>query len=277
MYPRLFELGPVTVYTYGLLLAAAYLLGLYLAVRRARSFGLDGNRVLDLGIYIIISALVGAKLLLLIVDFEYFRRQPAELWTLARSGGVFYGGLVLAFVVGAWYVRKHRLPFSLTADAIAPGIALGHVVGRLGCLMAGCCYGRPTTEPWGITFTDPFANANVGTPLHVALHPTQLYEAGAELVILLLLLGTERIGRRFAGRTFWLYILLYGISRFTIEFFRGDPRGMLWGFSTSQIISIVLIPVAAVMLVVMAKRGAPVIAEQAAQPAQTSRPRRRGR
>jgi len=110
MFPRLFELGPITVYSYGVLLASAYLLALYYSVRRARRFGLDGNRVLDLGIYIIISALIGAKLLLLIVDFDYFRRQPAELWTLARSGGVFYGGLVLAFAVAFWYVRKHRLP-----------------------------------------------------------------------------------------------------------------------------------------------------------------------
>jgi len=120
MLPRLFELGPITVYSYGVLLASSYLLALYYSVRRARRFGLDGNRVLDLGIYIIISALIGAKLLLLIVDFDYFRRQPAELWTLVRSGGVFYGGLVLAFAVGFWYVRRYRLPIWPVADAIAP-------------------------------------------------------------------------------------------------------------------------------------------------------------
>ena len=135
--------------------------------------------MLDLGIYIIISALVGAKLLLLIVDFDYFRRQPAEIWTLARSGGVFYGGLIVAFAVGVWYVRKHRLPVWTTwRTPIAPGIALGHVVGRFGCLLAGCCYGKPTTLPWGITFTDPFAASNVGTPLHVALHPTRAVRGG---------------------------------------------------------------------------------------------------
>jgi hypothetical protein len=131
MLPQLLELGPITVYSYGVLLASAYLLALYYSVRRARRFGLDGNRVLDLGIYIIISALIGAKLLLLIVDFDYFRRQPAELWTLVRSGGVFYGVLVLAFAVGFWYVSKHRLPVWPVADAIAPGIALGHVVRAL--------------------------------------------------------------------------------------------------------------------------------------------------
>src|SRR5437899_4468222 len=151
MYPRLFELGPVTVYTYGVLLAAAYLLGLRLAMVRAARRGLDATRVLDLGIYIIISALVGAKLLLLITDFQTFKNDPRELVTLARSGGVFYGGLILAVVVALWYIRRVGLPLSPTCDVFAPGIALGHVVGLFACLFAGCCYGKPTTKPWGIT------------------------------------------------------------------------------------------------------------------------------
>ena len=229
------------MYTYGVLLAAAYLFGLQLARVRARNRGLDANRVLDLGIYIIISALVGAKLLLLITDFKSFTNDPRELLTLARSGGVFYGGLIVAVVVALWYIRRVGLPLWTTCDVFAPGIALGHVVGRFGCLFAGCCYGKPTTRPWGITFTDPFAAANVGTPLGVALHPTQLYEAGAELLILTVLLLTERKGRPFAGRTFWLYMLLYAISRFIIEFYRGDDRGTVGMFSTSQFISICLL------------------------------------
>ena len=267
MLPVLFELGPITVYSYGVLLASAYLLALYYSVRRARRFGLDANRVLDLGIYIIISALVGAKLLLLIVDFDHFWRQPAEIWTLLRSGGVFYGGLVLAFLVGLWYVRKYRLPVWPVADAVAPSIALGHVVGRLGCLLAGCCYGTPTSLPWGVTFSDTFAASNVGTPLHVALHPTQLYDGGAELLILLFLLLTEKWWRKRAGWTFWVYILLYGISRFVVEMFRGDPRGMTMGYSTSQFISIILVPLALAMLVVLWRWTAePAAAPQASPP-----------
>ena len=127
MYPRLFELpwsigpmGPITVYTYGVLLAAAYLLGLKLAMVRAKRRGLDANRVLDLGIYIIISALIGAKLLLLITDFRAFTSNPRELLTLARSGGVFYGGLILAVIVALIYIRKARLPFWTTTDVFAP-------------------------------------------------------------------------------------------------------------------------------------------------------------
>jgi phosphatidylglycerol---prolipoprotein diacylglyceryl transferase len=257
MYPRLFELGPITVYTYGVLLAAAYLLGLKFAMVRAKARGLDAVRVLDLGIYIIISALVGAKLLLLITDFRSFRADPRELLTLARSGGVFYGGLILAVVVALWYIRRAGLPLWTTCDMFAPGIALGHVVGRFGCFFAGCCYGKPTTLPWGITFTDPFAAANVGTPLGVHLHPTQLYEAGAEALILLGLLLIEKKGRPYPGRTFWLYILLYAVSRFIIEFFRGDERGTVGMFSTSQFISLVLAPLAIGMLVYLARAKAP--------------------
>jgi phosphatidylglycerol:prolipoprotein diacylglycerol transferase len=264
MYPRLFEIGPITVYTYGLLLAAAYLLGLQFASVRAKARGLDPGRVLDLGIYIIISAIVGAKLLLLAVDFDYFRRQPMEIFSLARAGGVFYGGLILAVLVSLWYLRRHKLPLWVMCDVFAPAIALGHVVGRFGCFFAGCCYGRPTSLPWGITFHDPFAASYVGTPLGVPLHPTQLYEAGAELLILGVLLVTEKKGRPFEGRTFWAYMLMYGISRFIIEIFRGDERGMIAGLSTSQFISVVLVPLSLAMLVWLSRQpqsGAVSVAE----------------
>jgi phosphatidylglycerol:prolipoprotein diacylglycerol transferase len=257
MYPRLFELGPISVYTYGVLLAAAYLLGLKLAMVRARARGLDQARMLDLGIYIIISALLGGKLLLLVTDFSTYTSNPRELLTLLRSGGVFYGGLILAVGVALWYMRRARLPLWTTCDVFAPGIALGHVVGRIGCLFAGCCYGKPTTQPWGITFTDQFAADNVGTPLNVPLHPTQLYEAGAEALILVFLLATEKRWRPFAGRTFWLYILLYAVSRYVIEMFRGDPRGTVLSFSTSQFISVLLAPLAIVMLLYLSRRGEP--------------------
>src|SRR5215203_6910345 len=220
MHPILFEVGGFPVYTYGVLLAVAYLLGLQFALVRARSRGLDPNRVMDLGIWIIISALAGAKLLLLIVEWDTYRRNPAELLTLVRSGGVFYGGLILAVLVAFWYMGRHRLPFWTTCDVFAPGIALGHVTGRLGCFAAGCCYGKPTDVPWAVVFTNPAAAANVGTPLGIPLHPTQLYEAGAELLILGVVLFMERRGRGFPGRTFWGYMFLYAVSRFIIEFYR---------------------------------------------------------
>ena len=122
-----------------------------------------------------------------------------------------------------------------SADLFAPGIALGYMVGRLGCLMAGCCYGKPTDVAWAVTFTDPAANLNVGTPLNVALHPTQLYEAGAGFVILIALLLLEKRPGHFAGRTFWSFAFLYAVLRFVIEFYRGDDRGMVLNtLSTSR-------------------------------------------
>jgi phosphatidylglycerol:prolipoprotein diacylglycerol transferase len=266
MHPRLLELpwtipriGTITVYTYGVLLAAAYLLGLQLALKRARARHLDSTRVMDLGIYIIISALVGAKILLLVTDFQTFKSNPAELLNLLREGGVFYGGLIVAVTVALWYIKRVGLPLWTTCDVFAPGIALGHIIGRFGCFFAGCCFGRPTTVPWAITFTDPFAAANVGTPLNVPLHPTQLYEAGAEFLILIVLLTTEKRGRKFAGRTFWLYMLLYSVSRFVIEFYRGDERGSVGPLSTSQFVSVILAPLAVGMLVYLGRwAGGPV-------------------
>jgi phosphatidylglycerol:prolipoprotein diacylglycerol transferase len=141
------------------------------------------------------------------------------------------------------------MPFWTTCDAFAPAIALGHVTGRLGCFAAGCCYGKPGNVPWAVVFTNPAAAANVGTPLGIPLHPTQLYESGAELLILIVLLATERRGRPFPGRTFWLYMILYGVSRYIIEFYRGDPRGVIFGVSTSQFISLLLVPLAIAMLI----------------------------
>lgn len=256
MHPILFEVLGFPVYTYGVLLAAAYLLGLQFALMRARTRGLDPNRVMDLGIWIIISALAGAKLLLVIVEFDTYK-NPAELMTLLRSGGVFYGGLIAAVVVALWYLRRYRMPMWTVTDVFAPGIALGHVIGRLGCLFAGCCFGRPTSVPWAITFHSEYAAQNVGTPLNIPLHPTQLYEAAAELLILGFLLATERKGRPFPGRTFWLYMLFYGISRFIIEIYRGDARGTVGMFSTSQFVSLILVPLAIVMLIVLGRRADP--------------------
>ena len=257
MHPILFEIRGFPVYTYGVLLAAAYLLGLQFALMRGRQRGLDPNRIMDLGIWIIISALAGAKLLLLVIDFKTFTSSWSAFMTLLRSAGVFYGGLIAAVVVALWYLKRHKMPMWTVTDVFAPGIALGHVVGRLGCLFAGCCFGRRTAVPWAITFHSEFAAQNVGTPLEVPLHPTQIYEAGAELLILVLLLTTERRGKPFPGRTFWSYMLLYGISRSIIEFYRGDPRGMIWGFSTSQFLSLLIVPLAIAMLVILSRRPAP--------------------
>jgi phosphatidylglycerol:prolipoprotein diacylglycerol transferase len=276
MHPILFEVAGFPVYTYGLLLAAAYLLGLQFALMRAKSRGLDQNRVMDLGIWIIVSALVGAKGMLVVVEPRQFSfTSTDDLWNLFRSAGVFYGGLIAAVTVALWYLWRHRMPVWTVTDVFAPGIALGHVIGRLGCLLAGCCFGREAPGlPWAITFHSQFASQNVGTPLGVPLHPTQLYEAGAELLILGALLLTERRGRPFPGRTFWSYMLFYAVSRFIIEFYRGDSRGTVDVFgadlSTSQFVSILLVPLSLAMLVYLGRTYGPQPADTATRRARAA-------
>ena len=257
MYPLLLELGPLNIYSYGVILGGAYFLALWYALRRARRAGLNEQRIVDLGIVGIVSAVVGAKLMLLVVDFDRYAADPSQLTALLMAGGVFYGGLLLAVPVCWWYIRRNGLPLWTTCDLFAPGIALAQGVGRMGCLLAGCCYGQPTEAPWGVTFTSTLAAANSGTPLGVALHPTQIYESAAVLLILGVLLAGERRWRQFPGRTFWTYVLLYAVARIVIELFRGDPRGMVFEtLATSQFVSALLVPASIVMLVRLGRRDA---------------------
>jgi phosphatidylglycerol:prolipoprotein diacylglycerol transferase len=160
---------------------------------------------------------------------------------------VYYGGLILALAASAWYLHRTKLPSWKVADITAPGIALGQAIGRIGCLSAGCCYGKPTNLPWGITFTNEYSAENVGVPLNVSLHPTQIYESLATFLLFLYL--TWRLWRtHFVGQIILEYLMLYAALRFVIEFFRGDEdRGfVLHGLlSTSQLISILTIVAAA--------------------------------
>jgi phosphatidylglycerol:prolipoprotein diacylglycerol transferase len=245
MHPVLWELnlGPLghfTLGTYGLFYAAAFLVAVRLSMSYARREGIDPTRMIDLGIWSLLAGIVGAKLLLVVVDFPYYWHHKMEILYSWRSAGVFYGGFLAALLVGAVYVRRTHLPLGRTADAVTPGLALAQAVGRLGCLAAGCCYGKPTTSAWAITFVDPRARDLTGVPLRVPLYPTQIYHGVADLALFLLLVWFYR--RKWAdGVVFWVYVLLYAILRFVIEFFRGDFRGEVLGglLSTSQLISVV--------------------------------------
>jgi phosphatidylglycerol---prolipoprotein diacylglyceryl transferase len=235
-------IGPLILHTYGVLLAVAFLAGLWMAGRQAKKAGLEGSRVSDMAVYVLIAGLLGAKLLLVLVEWPYFRANPREVFSIFQSGGVFYGGLLAALPVAWWYVRRHSLPGWRTADAVAPAVVLGQAIGRLGCLAAGCCHGRPAQVPWAITFHDPYVARTVGTPLDVPLHPTQIYEALATFSIFLFLLWLGK-RKRFEGQVTLAYIALYAVLRSVIEFFRGDSaRGSLFDglLTTSQFIGILL-------------------------------------
>jgi phosphatidylglycerol:prolipoprotein diacylglycerol transferase len=245
MHPVLFHAGQFTLHTYGLLVSTGVLLGLWLARTQAESAGLDPDRIWNLGIYMVLAALVGAKLWLVLADWGYYADHPREIFGFGTllSGGTYYGGFLSAGLVALLYGRHFRMSFLALADVYVAPLALGHAIGRLGCFAAGCCYGKPTKLPWGVTFHDPYAHFLVGTPLHIRLHPTQLYEAGAEFATFAFLLYLRR-RQRFTGELFAAYALLYGVTRGTIEFFRGDPdRTMLAGgaFSLMQVVSVALI------------------------------------
>ena len=242
MYPEIFHLRFLA--TYGVLVAAGFLTALWMAGRLAKQQGLNPETITNLGIYCALAGLAGAKLMMFVVDFRYYAERPAEIFTLGtlRAGGVFYGGLIAAIAVAVWYMRKAKLPGLKTADVFAPAIALGHGIGRIGCFMAGCCWGVECDRPWAVTFTDPAANDLVGVPLNRPLHPTQLYESAAEFLIFAILYRMLRKPHA-EGAILAAYLALYGTARFIVEFFRFHEQGNLWGtpLDTSQWISLILI------------------------------------
>jgi len=243
VHPRLLTTPFFTVHTFGVLLAAAYLTSLWWLLRGAKRTNVDVEAVTSLGTWAIVGAIAGAKLLLIARSIGDYSWTAADLKSILTSAGDFYGGFIGGVAASAIYFWRHsNLRFWVVADLAAPAIALGQAIGRIGCLMAGDDYGRPTNLPWAITFTDPDAAAVGGAPLGVPLHPVQLYES---LVCLVLFAVLVRLARRkhADGDIIIAYTLLYAIARFVLEFFRGDAdRGFLFGgaLSTSQFIAICL-------------------------------------
>jgi phosphatidylglycerol---prolipoprotein diacylglyceryl transferase len=259
MYPEIFHLS--FLHTYGLLVALAFLAGLWMTTRLARQAKLPTETVANLGIYCALAAIVGAKIMMFLVDIPYYTQHPGEIFSFAtlEAGGVFYGGLLGALAIAIWYMRQTHLPSLLTADVFAPGIALGHGIGRLGCFSAGCCWGVECHLPWAVTFKNPVANQLVGVPLNTPLHPTQLYESFAEFLIFGILYWRFRRPHT-TGAIISLYMMLYSTARFIVEFFRYHEQGNLWGgpLDTSQWLSIALFLLGASYFVAMRRRVVPL-------------------
>jgi phosphatidylglycerol:prolipoprotein diacylglycerol transferase len=224
MHPILFQVGSFTVYSYGVLVATGVLLGVWLAAYDAPRTGLSPIKVWNLGIYGILVALATSKLWLIFSAWSYYAENPREIFSAAtlQSGGTFYGGLLGGIVWTIFYTRREKMPLLPTLDVSSAPVALGHAIGRLGCFAAGCCFGKPTTLPWAVTFTSEVAARISGTPLNVPLHPTQLYEAGAEFLNFLLLYFAG-CRWRFPGQVVGAYLMLYGVERGSLEFLRADP------------------------------------------------------
>ncbi len=252
MHPVLFHIGPFALHTYGVLVATAFLGAIGLALREARRVNEDADRILDLCFYVLIAAIVGSRILYVVIQWPTFQHDPVEILRIWHGGLVFYGGFIAALVTALWYIKTRGLSTWKTADILAPPLAFGQFVGRIGCFFAGCCYGKPCELPWAVTFTNPESLAPKGIPLH----PTQVYSAINGLLIFVVLMGLRRI-KTFEGQIFWFYVLLYGVTRVGIEFFRGDDRGMLMGgaVSTSQLIGVILAAVATAMLILLKRRS----------------------
>lgn len=251
MFPELFRIPGlgIPIATYGVLLAIGFIAALWLTAHLAARDGLSRDRIYDLGLYILAASLIGSKVLMVITEWsdyggDWRRIFSFDLW---RSGGVYYGGFLIALLVSVFLMRRWKLPWRKTSDAFAPGVALGHSIGRLGCFSAGCCWGKPTTSWIGVHFTAK-ASELTGVPIDSALVPTQLIEAAANLVIFGFLMWLRK-RRSFDGQIIYSYLMIYGVVRFTIEFWRDDPRGQVFGLSTSQFISVIMFALGLVMTV----------------------------
>ena len=242
MYPVLFKLGPFTIYTYGLMVAIGCLVGFFYVRGEARRIGFDADKIMSLFLWVLISGFAGGRILYIIVEWERFLNEPLRT-IFGRGGFVFYGGFILAFGIGIWQIRRKSLNIWKTADIFAPAVAVAYAIGRIGCFLNGCCYGRSTDSWLGVSFPPESPVGSLGEPLI----PIQLISS-LNLFIIFAVLIILRPYKKFDGQLFWIYVLLYGVSRSIIEIFRGDPRGHIWMFSTSQFIGIVFAFLALIML-----------------------------
>ncbi len=245
MHPILLKLGPLTIHTYGFFVALGFLTGILMAKKEAVRVGENPEQIMDLCFYILISSVIGARLFYVFTMPGHFFKNPLEIFKIWEGGLVFYGGFISALVFAIVYLKKHRIEIWKIADLLAPSLAIGHALGRIGCFFAGCCYGKICELPWAVTFSHPESLA----PLGISLHPTQLYEAFSNFTIFAIL-WMLRIRKQFEGQVFWVYVMIYGSVRSILEIFRDDFRGGFMGpLSPSQVIGIAMAIAAGIMLV----------------------------
>ena len=231
MHPILFKIGQLTIYTYGFFVFLGVAFGYIAARKSALKSGISDPAFADIFFWGIISSFLGARLLYILVEIKNLSLDPWGI-IFGRAGFVFYGGVLAGFTTVYFLAKKFKVDFMKLCDSLVLGLPLGHALGRVGCFFYGCCYGRPS-ERCGLLFP-PESPAGM---LRVKVLPVQLIEAFS-LFILFLLLWVISGRKKFNGQIFSLYLILYPLLRFVLEFLRFDPRGSFYGFSTSQIISV---------------------------------------
>lgn len=235
----LFHFGPFTVYSYGTVLALAFILSLFLMVKRAYKIEIPKQTVYDLGIWMIVGGLLGARIAYVLFHMDEFWHRPLEIFMIHRGGLVFYGSFVGGVIFLWFFLKRRKLSFLKFADFIIPIIALAHGIGRVGCFLNGCCYGKPTECPWGVDFPAGSSPAQHYGLSH-SIHPTQLYEALLLVTLFFVLLWIDK-RKKFEGQTFFSYLLIYPLMRFFLEFFRGDHYKIVFNvFTQYQIYSLIL-------------------------------------
>ncbi|MBX7147621.1 prolipoprotein diacylglyceryl transferase [bacterium] len=262
MHPVLFYIpdflpfiGGRPIHTYGALVATAFLVGLWWSKTEAKRVGLSPERVLDLFFYIVLSAIIGSRLLYVVASVPQWWKDPMVFVRFWEGGLVFYGGLIGAVATSVYYTRKHDLPFFKVADVFAPGIAIGHAIGRLGCFAAGCCFGKPASPDAWYAVIFPLTDFAIAPHDH-PVYPTQLFESFGELCIFLFLMWFRR-KKTFDGEVFLMYLIIYPILRSVLEIYRGDTiRGFVVEgvLSTSQFISIIWFVMALILWFSILKR-----------------------
>ncbi len=226
-----FKIGPVTIYSYGFMLALGFLAAIYVARIRADAVGWPKGMAYDIGFYALVAAVIGSRLLYVIIHLSEFTSDPLQIIMIQKGGLVYFGGVIAAVLVIGFYLHAKGIPVLDGFDLLIPSVALGHAIGRVGCLLNGCCFGKVTDVPWAVTFpsTSPayylhvFVTGRLGSDALCSLpvHPTQLYEVLGELFIFAILLLLYK-RRSFVGQCFFMYLFLYSLLRFCIEYYRGD-------------------------------------------------------
>ena len=237
MFPYLPEIFGFKIPSYGLMTALGYGAAIYYCIKNREKLGVSKEMLSDIIFYLILGALIGGKIFFIIFNFDTF--WASTLIEKIRFGFVFYGGFIGALISLFIFLKNKNISFVKTTDFFAPALALGHAIGRIGCFLAGCCYGKPTNGPLGVVFNNP--DSLVPHHLkHTHLYPTQLFEVFANFVLFLILVKIYK-GQKKEGKTSLVYIMGYALIRFIIEFFRGDDRGWtLLGLYPSQVIALIL-------------------------------------